>query len=1036
MPHYLCAFFSIIVSAKPIVMATPISSEKASSLVKQLFGITSEATQLPGEIDLNFRITSEANTAYILKISPANTSHTYIDFQLKISEHLEAFEDVINAPKLIRNKDGKPISTLTSATGETQLLRLLTWIPGRLWSQVNPQLDSLRYSLGQQAGKVTKALSTFHHPEAHCNFQWDIAQSLWTLNHLHLFTSEKQQLLTHFQTKFEATQPTYTLLRKSIVHNDANDKNCIVSTHLLAPTVEAIIDYGDAIYTQIINDLAITCTYAIMDQNNPLDAALPIVQGYHQSFPLQEKELEHLYIAIAMRLVISVTKSARNSIENPENEHLFTSEKQAWKLLEKWFEINENFAHYSFRSACNFPANPSEVIFKNWAKDNSFNFSELFPSEAKENIHLLDLNVSSTWIGSTTEFNNLDLFQFKINQLQQQHPNKLIAGGYCEPRPLYTAASFDKEGNNGPESRTVHLGIDFWLPEQTPVHTLFDGEIFTATNNDSYKEYGGLIILKHTLEDLTFYTLYGHLSVASIENYTVGDPIKKGECIGYLGNSNENGQWVPHLHFQIMLSMLNYQLDFPGVTYASQLNIWKSICPDPNLLFKNKNLIPKSSATEEEIITFRKEHLGKTLSLSYNKPLHIVRGEGVYLIDRLGKKYLDTVNNVNHVGHQNPKVVAAAQQQMSLLNTNTRYLHEEIIAYSKALLKKLPKEVSVLHFVNSGSEANELALRMARTITGNTDMLAIEAGYHGNTSSVMEVSSYKFDGKGGSGKPADTHILPLPDPFRGRHTDENCGVDYARYAKKAIEHLKVVDEEIAGFIGESIVSCGGQIVPPKNYFKEVYQHVREVGGICIADEVQTGFGRMGKTFWAFELFDVIPDIVTMGKPAGNGHPLAIVACTQAVANAFANEMEYFNTFGGNPVSCAIGHAVLQCIEDDNLQQNALEVGQFLKSELIALQQKFPIIGDVRGEGLFLGFELTDATKNPLAEQATYLANRMKDLGILMSTDGPDYNVLKIKPPIVFSLENAKELIFRLKMVFAEDFMQQYEPLLPLKTPSL
>jgi 4-aminobutyrate aminotransferase-like enzyme len=362
---------------------------------------------------------------------------------------------------------------------------------------------------------------------------------------------------------------------------------------------------------------------------------------------------------------------------------------------------------------------------------------------------------------------------------------------------------------------------------------------------------------------------------------------------------------------------------------------------------------------------------------------------------------------------------------MAVLNTNTRYLHKEIIAYAEALLKKLPPHLSVIHFVNSGSEANELALRMAKTVTGNKDILAIEVGYHGNTNAVMDVSSYKFEGKGGFTKPENTHILPLPDSYRGKYSGENCGIDYANHAKEIIQNLKAERKEIAGFIGESMISCGGQIVPPKNYFKEVYKHVREAGGICIADEVQTGFGRMGKTFWAFELYDVQPDIVTMGKPAGNGHPLAIVACKKEIAEKFNTGMEYFNTFGGNPVSCAIGRSVLEVIDEENLQQNAMEVGGFLITELKTLQKQFPIIGDVRGEGLFLGFELNDSKKNPLPEHASYLANRMKQLGILMSIDGPDHNVLKIKPPMVFSKANAEELIFRLKTVFGEDYLLRF-----------
>ena len=620
------------------------------------------------------------------------------------------------------------------------------------------------------------------------------------------------------------------------------------------------------------------------------------------------------------------------------------------------------------------------------------------------------------------EFNNLSLFTFKIEELQKEHPTKIIANGYLEPRPVYTSSAYDKEGNNGPESRTVHLGIDFWLPAGTAVHALFDAEIVTSMNDVGYKEYGGLIILKHQENGLTFYTLHGHLSADSISNFKVGDQVKKGDCIGYLGTKDENGSWSPHLHFQIMLTMLDYSIDFPGVCYPNQISLWKDLCPDPNIWFMKDALVTQYDAPIQDLLDFRKKHLGQGLSTSYEDPLHIVRGDGVFLMDSFGRKYLDTVNNVAHVGHEHPQIVKAGQTQMAVLNTNTRYLNEEINAYAKALLKKLPKELSVLHFVNSGSEANELAIRMAKTATGRNDMLAIEIGYHGNTNAVMEVSSYKFDGKGGKGKPNNTHILPMPDTFRGIFQDENPGAKYIEHAANFIDNLPLKGKEIAAFIGEPIISCGGQIVPPTNYFKEVYRKVRATGGLCIADEVQTGFGRVGRSFWAFQLHEVVPDILTLGKPAGNGHPLAVVACTKEVAEAFANGMEFFNTFGGNPVSMAIGRTVLEVIDTEELQQNAFTVGVFLKSELTKLQADFPIIGDVRGEGLFLGFELVDSEKKPLAQQANYLANRMKDLKILMSTDGPDYNVLKIKPPLVFSKENAKELIFRLKQVLSEDFM--------------
>jgi 4-aminobutyrate aminotransferase-like enzyme len=580
-------------------------------------------------------------------------------------------------------------------------------------------------------------------------------------------------------------------------------------------------------------------------------------------------------------------------------------------------------------------------------------------------------------------------------------------------------------GNSGPETRSVHLGVDFWLPAHTPVHALFDGEVVTAVNDAGNKEYGGLVILKHRENDLIFYTLYGHNTVQSATQHQVGDLVKKGDKIAELGNYPENGNWAPHLHFQMMLSMLHYKTDFPGVMYHKQINLWKSLCPDPNLLFKSKALEKKEKNSNSELINYRNKHLGKSLSLQYQTPIKVVRGSGAYLIDENGCYYLDTVNNVAHVGHEHPRVVKAGQDQMALLNTNTRYLHENINDLAEELLKTLPPELNVVHFVNSGSEANELAIRMAKAYTGNKDIVASQVGYHGNTNLCVDISSYKFDGKGGTGAPEHTHVFPLPDAFRGKYRGDNTAKDYANEVKNCIDSISHKNRGLAAFIVEPIISCGGQIELPKGFLNLAYKLIREAGGVCISDEVQVGCGRMGKTFWGFELYDVIPDIITIGKPLGNGHPVAAVVCTREIADSFANGMEYFNTFGGNPVSCAIATEVLKTIQEEKLQENALEVGTFLREELLLLSKEFPIIGEVRGQGLFLGIEFVDRDLNPLAAQTNYLVNRMKDHGVLMSLDGPDHNVIKIKPPIVFSMENAKELLTYLKKVLSEDYMQSF-----------
>ena len=999
-----------------------ISPSQAEKILLNLYKIKGTASELPGEIDFNFRIKIANSEGYILKISRPNENENYLDFQQKLLQYVEANGQNIIAPKVIKDVKNQAISAIKDDFGNDRKVRLLTWVSGRVWSSVNPQLDSLRFSLGEQCGLLTKALQGFEHQEAKREFEWDVAQSLWTKNHIDLFSGEEKEIIAYFQKLFESNKSIYDLLRKSVVHNDANDNNVIVSEELINPTVKAAIDYGDAVYTQIINDVAIAC-YTTINHPNPLEAALPIVKGYHSSFPLTEKELSHLYNAIAMRLVISVTKSAMNKIAEPDNEYLLISEKPSWNILRKWRNIHPDFAEYSFRSVCGFSAHPNEKKFSNWATSNTFSLVDLFPTINKNEAHQIDMSVSSSWIGHQEDFNNLDLLQFKIEQLQKEVPSKIIAGGYLEPRALYTSTSYDTVGNSGKESRSIHLGIDYWLPSHTPVHAILDGKVVIAVNDVGDKEYGGLVVLKHQLEDFHFYTLYGHNTIDSSTKHKVGDPILKGEKIVELANYPENGNWAPHLHFQIMLSLFDYNIDFPGVTYLSQIDVWKSVCPDPNLLFKSEALLNNNKVSNEDIINYRKQHLGKSLSLQYKTPIKMVRGAGQYLMDQFGNKYLDTVNNVAHVGHENYNVVKAGQKQMALINTNSRYLHENINELAKELIETLPPELNVLHFVNSGSEANELAIRMVKAVTGSKDIIASEVGYHGNSNICIDISSYKFDGKGGHGAPEHTQIFPLPDAFRGKYRGENTAKEYANEVQKCIENIQQKGRNVGGFIIEPIISCGGQIELPEGFLSEAYKLVRSAGGICISDEVQTGCGRMGTAFWGFQLHDVVPDIVTIGKPLGNGHPVAAVACTQEVADKFANGMEYFNTFGGNPVSSTIATEVLRTVKREELQENALKVGNFLKVELNKLSDKFPIIGDVRGQGLFLGIELVDPNLNPLAAQTDYLANRMKDHGILMSTDGPDYNVLKIKPPIVFTKENAEELIFYLNKIFSEDFMQ-------------
>ena len=331
---------------------------------------------------------------------------------------------------------------------------------------------------------------------------------------------------------------------------------------------------------------------------------------------------------------------------------------------------------------------------------------------------------------------------------------------------------------------------------------------------------------------------------------------------------------------------------------------------------------------------------------------------------------------------------------MGLLNTNTRYVYDGLTEYLGRIADTLPEPLSVGFLVNSGSEANELAVRIARAHTGAHDMVVVEGAYHGHTGMLIDLSPYKFRGPGGKGKSEPwVHVVPIPDTYRGGERD------YAAEMGEIVANAA----PIAGFLVESMLSCAGQIPLPPDYLSSAFEHIRAAGGLCIADEVQVGFGRVGTHMWAFEEHGVVPDIVVMGKPMGNGHPMAAVFTTPEIAASF-EEMEFFSTFGGNPVSCAIGMAVLDVIEEEHLMQRATELGERFLDGLHELQEQHPIIGDVRGRGLFLGFELVRdrKTQEPAIEEAASIVDEMRDRNVLLSTDGPHHNVIKIKPPMVLS----------------------------------
>lgn len=730
------------------------------------FGIDAiEIKKLAGYDNVNYLVKTNEGK-YILKTYKKDDElFDLVKAESEVLVHLSAAGN---------NQFPKPISTLdgayiikTEIEGDELVIRLLSYLEGNFLKDVD-HTPTLFRSFGTFLANMDLRLHGF------INYTIQARQFEWDIQHVHLNASfiheipepENRKIVAYFMHQFnELVHPILPRLRKSIIHNDANDWNVLVADG----QVSGIIDFGDVVYSPLINELAVALTYAIMEKDDPVGWACHIIAAYHEKNALEIHEIDLIYYLIAAQLCISVCNSAHNKKINPDNSYISISEKPAWKLLHRWLRINPVRAKQAFRKAA-------------------------------------------------------------------------------------------------------------------------------------------------------------------------GLPIEK-------------------------------------------------------------------SITIENLVEHRHKFIPSVLSLSYSKPIHMNRAAFQYMYDTDGNTFLDAYNNIPHVGHAHPRVVEAGQRQIAILNTNTRYAYDLLNEYAEKLISKFPSKLSKVYFVNSGSAASDLAIRLARQHTGHENIMVMEHGYHGHTQVGIDISDYKFSNKKGPGQKTNIFKAPIPDTFWGKYKDKNAGL---KYAQEAIGLLK--ENPVAAFISEPIVGCAGQVPLAPGYLQKLYPEIRKQGGVCISDEVQTGFGRLGKYYWGYDAQDVIPDIVILGKPMGNGHPMAAVITTDEIADSFNQGVEFFSSFGGNPVSCAIGLAVLDVLEEEGLQQNALEVGNYYKKMLDELKDDFDCIGDVRGSGLFLGIEIINQEQMPDPRLAGHIKNEMRNRNILISTDGPYDSVLKSKPPLCFAKVDAEKVV--------------------------
>jgi 4-aminobutyrate aminotransferase-like enzyme/Ser/Thr protein kinase RdoA (MazF antagonist) len=1005
---------------------------EAERLARDLYALTATASALPSEYDSNFRLQSSDGSQFVLKCMHPARDAGFIDMQCAALEHLAVHAPHLPLPRVQRTQQGNCFTEITDTAEQKRLVWMLSYLAGSTLEKTSPHAARLLEDLGRFLGEMDRAFEAFSHPALFRQLKWDASRAGWIGSQLHLIVEpERRALVEYFLSLYrEQVETRREALRSGAIYGDANDHNVLVGPPWPQPRqISGLIDFGDMHHGWIVSEAAIAAAYALLGKDNPLAVVSVLTAGFHRAFPLREPEIAALFPLIGMRLAVSVTNSAIRKKQKPEDPYVTVTEGAAWQALERLAKIHPRFAQYTLRDACALPAVPKQGRIEAWlGRQRAEGTSVLEGNLSAVPLRVFDLSVGSAMLGADPA--NLEvqaLTRTIFAQLEAAHA-PVGVGRYNEARLLYTSPQYLCDAVSGAERRTIHLGLDLFVEPGTAIYAPLDGTVHLLAENTAELDYGPLVILRHQSDDgEEFFTLYGHLSRETLRELKPGQVVGKGEIFARAGRAEENGGWPPHLHFQVVLDLLDRGAEFPGVARASERSVWTSLSPDPNLLLGvPQDKIPPPDGPAEETLARRQTLLGGNLSVSYHQPLKIVHGWRQHLYDQTGRAYLDVFNNVPLVGHSHPRVVRAAQEQLALLNTNTRYLHENILRYAERLVSLLPDPLRVCYFVNSGSEANELALRLARASTGCEEVIVLEHAYHGHTNTLIDISPYKFDGAGGSGKKPWVQVAPLADDYRGmyRRGEPNIGAKYASHVKELCRNVQALGRRPV-FIAETLPSVAGQIVFPPNYLSEVYRHVRAAGGACIADEVQVGFGRLGTHFWGFETQGVVPDIVVLGKPIGNAFPLAAVVATRTIAEAFDNGMEFFSTFGGNPVSCAVGLAVLDVLQEEGLQQNALRTGRFLLAELNELQRQHALIGDIRGSGLFLGLDLVRSreTREAAELEAAYMVNRLREEGVLAGTDGPHHNVIKLRPPLVFSESDASCFCATLARILKEDALR-------------
>ena len=949
----------------PVPAITP---AQARDIAATHFGIDAEVSALGSQQDANFLLSDPDGAPIgVLKIANPAFSRIEIEAQDAAAAHLNAAGADVRAATNVGFAGVAPIAEVPGENGAVLYARIIAHLPGGTLSGERYLTPAQAAALGALTGRTVRALADFDHPGVDRVLQWDLRHAQRTVEVLagHLAdTARREAVEAAAAAAWQVVSDLAEDLPIQVIHGDITDDNVVCRAPAAGRLPDGVIDLGDLTRSWTVGELAIAVSSLLRHEGGEPAATLPAIAAFHAVRPLSPAEIEALWPLVVLRAAVLVVSGLHQAAIDADNAYAVEALDFEWRIFERAVEVPSEVMTALIRSALgagdadDAPRVPSPLI------------AGLTP-------------VSVARLDLSSESDALDAGRWLTGSCEDDVAADALAGGAEAVVTTFGQPRLTRSVPLSPESAaTVGTGMDVWLPSATPITAPWAGVVEVADD-----------------DTVTLTGIPGTLHVGGavrIDNrIQPGRTVDAGETLGSV-----DGRFWIHWRTRPDVAVP----DFVRAEYAPG---WLSLVADPSPLLGLPSVTPVGDDSEA-LWRRRGDSFASVQEHYYLDPPRIERGWREHMIDTDARSYLDMVNNVAVLGHGHPVLADAVARQWRRLNTNSRFNYAAVVALSERLAATLPDPLDTVFLVNSGSEAVDLALRLAMAATGRHDVVAVAEAYHGWTYATDAISTSVADNPNAlATRPTWVHTVPSPNSYRGEHR----GAEAHRYAPEAVaivEQLAAQGNPPAAFICEPFYGNAGGMALPDGYLKTVYAAVRAAGGVAIADEVQVGYGRTGRSFWSFEQQDVVPDIVTVAKAMGNGQPLGAVITTREIAEKYRTQGYFFSSAGGSPVSCVVGLTVLDLLEKEGLQRNALTVGDHLRARIEDLATRHELIGTVHGSGLYMGVELVRdrATLEPAVAETAAICERLLGLGVIVQPTGDRQNVLKVKPPMCITRESA------------------------------